>query len=159
MPLLCSQGSAFFPRPLQELCTPQPSEKGLGRDPTRACLLRVSDFAKFGAASLFTTWVIGVSQLNFLASLSALFFFLPLFLPSGSFIRKCSLRYSERERENDSCFYNSGSSRCSSAWEGVGAEDGVSVVPGKETLRRWLWPGAPWLGASPSCPGATPTGH
>ena len=43
------------------------------------------------------------------------------------------------ERENDSCLYNSGSSRCGSAWEGVGAENGVSVVPGKEeTLRRWL---------------------
>ena len=117
-----------------------------------------SELAKFRTASLFTTWVIGVSQLNFLASLCSFFsspFFFHQEAPFGN-----AASGSPRERENDSCLYNSGSSRCGSAWEGVGAEKGVSVIPGKEeTLRRWLGAGASGLGAPPSCPGETQTGY
>lgn len=83
----------------------------------------------------------------------SLFFFFPLFfLPLGSSIRKCSLRYSKRERENDFCLYNSGRSRLSAGpgkgWE-LRIEAGGSWERGdpKEVA---------WTGGFPILPQSSP---
>lgn len=57
-----------------------------------------------------------------------------------------------RERESDSCLYNSGSSRHSSVWEGVGAEHGVSGFWGRGDPKEEAWAGVGELGAFPSAP-------
>lgn len=79
-----------------------------------------SKLLNFEGVSLFNTWHQDLA--NYISSL--------LFLSSGSCIWKCSLRYSERERGNDFCLYNSCSSRLSSVSERVGGLDRARWILG-----------------------------